>query len=213
MKVTMNTPKFLAMVVLGTVGTLGPATPAIAKFPFINAAVITTAALVLLINAIVARDPIRSPLFWLSPICGAGMSIFADTALWIDWAIIWSMTPIAAYLVRIGLGELREQKKLSAIPPNKPAMHPTSPGIVRRSPGVSGKHTGSQTDGDVATSMLVGVATNNAFMGYAAGRSMKGGILGESIGSSISNDHSHTTVCSGNDGGGNCSGGGAGGGD
>lgn len=210
MKVAMNKPKFRAMVALGAIGTLGPAAPAIAKFPFINAAVIATAALVLLINAIMARDPIRSPQFWLSPICGAGMSIFSDTGNWIDWAIIWSMTPIAAYLVRIGLSELREQK-LSAFAANKPAMHPTSPGIRRCPSGVSGKSAESQTDEDFATSMVVGAATNNAFMGYAAGRSMTGGIVGESI-SSTSNNHSHTHVCSGSDGGGDCSGGGSAGG-
>lgn len=209
MKVTMNKPKFLAMVVLGTIGTLGPAAPAIAKFQFINAAVIATAALVLLINATVARDPIRSPQFWLSPICGAGMSIFSDTGNWIDWAIIWSMTPIAAYLVRVGLSELREQR-LSAFTANKPAMTPTSPGMRHRPRGVSGKSAKSQTDEDFATSMVVGAATNNAFMGYAAGRSMAGGIVGESI--STSHNHSHTTVCSGSDGGGDCSGGGGGGG-
>jgi hypothetical protein len=94
------------------------------------------------------------------------------------------------------LNALRLKKKPDPMPPQ------IQPAVRRYSPSGSGlaATSRSQDDGDFGASMAVGMATNNAMLGYMAGGSLAGGIAGDmardGVMGSLSDDCSSTGTSS-----------------
>lgn len=120
----MNKSTFRAMIVLGTIGAIGPAIPALLHGQDgLSAVAIGAAALALMISAVVASSPLRSPIFWLSPAIGAWVAMTATPADASQVALLWSMAPIGAYLARVGLDELWAMPATHETA-SRPAAHP-----------------------------------------------------------------------------------------